>query len=81
MQDQLMPGNLSDIDKYLIERLDRIDAKLESYFKAQEEKITKVRIRLALTTVIIALATTVVSDKLRANMHPALPVERTNLKR
>ena len=76
-----MPGNLSDIDKYIIDRLDRIDRRIEKYFKDQEEKITKLRIRFAMATVIISLATTMVSDRLKANRQPALPVERAQQKR
>lgn len=81
MQEPIMPGNLSDINKYLIDKLDRIDAKIEEYFRVQEEKITNLRIRFAIATVIISLATTVVSDRLKANLHPALPVERAQTKR
>lgn len=76
-----MPGTLSDIDKYLIEKLDNIDAKIESYFRVQEDKITNLRIRFAIATVIISLATTVVSDRLKSNLQPALPAERAQTKR
>ena len=81
MQEPIMPGNLSDINKYLIDKLDRIDAKIEEYFRVQEEKITNLRIRFAIATVIISLATTVVSDRLKANLQPALPMERAQTKR
>lgn len=64
-----MEGNFTDMDKYLISRLDSIDAKIEKYFKVQEEKITKLRVRMAgfsvIISLIISLSTTVVTARIK----------------
>ena len=82
MQELKMPGNITDIDKYLIDRMDRIESKIDAYFTVQEEKITKLRCQFSAAFVILSLATTLISSRLvTAKVQPALPVERAQTKR
>ena len=56
-----MPKDLSEFEKYLIERLDRI-----------EEKVTDVRIKVASIAVIISLVTAVITTLITSTVEKSL---------
>jgi hypothetical protein len=81
MQDLKMPGNLTDVEKFLIDKMVRIEQKLDSYHEKQEEKITNLRVKVAQMVVIMALVSTGISVTISEYLQPAIPVERSQTKR
>ena len=56
-----MPSNMTEFERYLIERLDRI-----------EEKLTDVRIKVASIAIIVSLVTAVITSVLTNTVEKSL---------